>query len=88
MLGNTFGRMFRITTCGESYSGGFRKHLPVPPELYGGQMVIVDGVPPGLKLTAEIIGGGTGQAQTRAFRVQYAPQGEGQGVYFFGSDGG
>lgn len=55
MLGNTFGRMFRITTCGESYSGGFRKHLPVPPELYGGQMVIVDGVPPGLKLTAEII---------------------------------
>lgn len=55
MLGNTFGRMFRITTCGESYSGGFRKHLPVPPELYGGQIVIVDGVPPGLKITAEVI---------------------------------
>ena len=55
MLGNTFGRMFRITTCGESYSGGFRKHLPVPPELFGGQIVIVDGVPPGLKITAEVI---------------------------------
>ena len=55
MLGNTFGRMFRITTCGESYSGGFRKHLPVPPELYGGQIVIVDGVPPGLRITAEVI---------------------------------
>ncbi len=55
MMGNTFGRMFRITTCGESYSGAFRKHLPVPPELYGGLMVIVDGVPPGIKLAAEMI---------------------------------
>ncbi len=55
MFGNTFGRMFRITTCGESYSGGFRKDPVIPRELYGGQMVIVDGVPPGLKITAEII---------------------------------
>jgi chorismate synthase len=55
MFGNTFGRMFRITTCGESYSGGFRKDPAMPRELYGGQMVIVDGVPPGLKITAEII---------------------------------
>lgn len=55
MFGNTFGRMFRITTCGESYSGGFRKDPAIPRELYGGQMVIVDGVPPGLKITAEII---------------------------------
>ena len=55
MFGNTFGRMFRITTCGESYSGGFRKDSAIPQELYGGQMVIVDGVPPGLKITAEII---------------------------------
>ena len=47
--------MFRITTCGESYSGGFRKDAAVPHELYGGQMVIVDGVPAGLKLTAELI---------------------------------
>lgn len=55
MLGNTFGRMFRITTCGESYSGGFRKNLDVPKELYGGLMTIVDGVPPGVRITAEMI---------------------------------
>jgi len=55
MLGNTYGRMFRVTTCGESYSGGFRKNPNIPPELYGGQMVIVDGVPAGLKITSEII---------------------------------
>ncbi len=39
MLGNTFGRMFRITTCGESYGGGMA--------------VIADGVPPGIKLNVE-----------------------------------
>jgi chorismate synthase len=55
MLGNTFGRFFRITCCGESYSGGFRKHLKVPKELFGGLMTIVDGVPPGIKLTAEMV---------------------------------
>jgi chorismate synthase len=47
--------MFRITTCGESYSGGFRKDPSIPSELYGGQMVIIDGVPAGLKITADII---------------------------------
>ena len=41
MLGNTFGRLFRITTCGESYGGGLA--------------VIVDGVPAGLSLTEEYI---------------------------------
>lgn len=55
MHGNTFGRIFRITTCGESYSGGFRKNPSTPPELYGGQIVIVDGVPPGLKITPEVV---------------------------------
>jgi len=55
MVGNTFGRIFRITTCGESYAGAFRKHLDIPKELYGGLMTIVDGVPPGIKLTAEFI---------------------------------
>lgn len=55
MLGNSFGRMFRITTCGESYSGGFRKNPGISEELYGGQIVIIDGVPPGLKITAEDI---------------------------------
>lgn len=41
MLGNTFGRIFRITTCGESYGGGLA--------------TIVDGVPAGLSLTEEYI---------------------------------
>ena len=41
MLGNTFGRIFRITTCGESYGGGLA--------------VIVDGVPAGLALTKEYV---------------------------------
>lgn len=55
MFGNSFGRLFKITCCGESYSGGFRKSLPVPPELYGGLMTIVDGVPPGIKITSEMV---------------------------------
>jgi chorismate synthase len=55
MLGNTFGRFFRVTTCGESYGGGFRKSANIPKELYGGLMTIVDGVPPGIKITAEMI---------------------------------
>lgn len=41
MLGNTFGRIFRITTCGESYGGGLA--------------VIVDGVPAGLALTKDYV---------------------------------
>ena len=45
MLGNSFGRIFRITTCGESYGIGKGSGLSV----------IVDGVPPGLELTDEII---------------------------------
>jgi len=45
MLGNSFGRIFRITTCGESYGKGKGSGLAV----------IVDGVPPGLKLTREVI---------------------------------
>jgi chorismate synthase len=36
MLGNTFGRMFRVTTCGESYGKGLA--------------AICDGVPPGMPL--------------------------------------
>ena len=45
MLGNTFGRIFRITTCGESYGKGKGSGLAV----------IIDGVPPGLKLKKEDI---------------------------------
>ncbi|MDO8686517.1 MAG: chorismate synthase [Clostridiales bacterium] len=55
MMGNTFGRVFRVTTCGESYSGGFRKNRQIPPELYGGLIAIVDGVPPGIRITPELI---------------------------------
>lgn len=55
MLGNTIGRFFRITTSGESYSGGFRKDLNIPSELYGGLLTIVDGVPAGIRLTPDII---------------------------------
>lgn len=55
MMGNTFGRLFRVTTCGESYAGAFRKNLSIPKELFGGLIAIVDGVPPGIKITREII---------------------------------
>jgi chorismate synthase len=41
MLGNTFGRLFRVTTCGEAYGEALQ--------------VIVDGVPPGLELSEEDI---------------------------------
>jgi chorismate synthase len=55
MMGNTFGRAFRVTTCGESYAGFFRKSPSIPKELYGGLITIVDGVPPGVKITADVI---------------------------------
>ena len=55
MMGNTYGRAFRITTSGESYSGAFRKNLDIPKELFGGLITIVDGVPPGIKITSQII---------------------------------
>lgn len=45
MLGNTFGRLFRISTCGESYGKGKGSGLAV----------IIDGVPAGLKITREMI---------------------------------
>jgi chorismate synthase len=43
MLGNTFGRNFRVTTCGESYGGAL--------------LIIVDGVPAGLELCDEDVQG-------------------------------
>ena len=49
MTGNTFGRLFRVTTCGESYSGCFRKNPEIPKQLYGGLLTIVDGVPAGIR---------------------------------------
>ena len=41
MLGNSYGRVFRVTNCGESYGDAM--------------VTIVDGVPPGLALTDEMI---------------------------------
>lgn len=55
MMGNTFGRIFRITTSGESYSGGFRKIQGIKEGLHGGMITIIDGVPPGIKITAALI---------------------------------
>lgn len=55
MMGNTFGKLFRVTTSGESYSGFFRKSPDIPKELYGGLLTIVDGVPAGIKISAEAI---------------------------------
>ncbi len=52
MLGNTFGRIFQITTCGESY--GWRESEAG--EGWGGALLtIVNGVPPGMKLDLAMI---------------------------------
>ncbi len=47
MLGNTFGRVFQITTCGESYGW---KADSGKGEYGGALFCIVNGVPPGIKL--------------------------------------
>ncbi|MEO1851022.1 MAG: chorismate synthase, partial [Psychrobacter sp.] len=39
MAGNSIGQVFTVTTCGESHGAGL--------------MAIVDGVPPGLALSAD-----------------------------------
>jgi len=47
MLGNTFGRVFQVTTCGESYGW----HGTAEAGGHGGALfTIVNGVPPGIKL--------------------------------------
>lgn len=47
MLGNTFGRVFQVTTCGESYGW----HATAEDEGYGGSLfTIVNGVPSGIRL--------------------------------------
>jgi len=55
VIGNSFGRLFRITTSGESYGGGFRKLSDIPEQLRGGLITIIDGVPPGIRITPELI---------------------------------
>lgn len=52
MLGNTFGRVFQVTTCGESYGW----HATAEDEGYGGALfTIVSGVPSGIKLDVAMI---------------------------------
>ncbi len=52
MLGNTFGRLFQVTTCGESY--GWRANEKEA--TYGGALLtIVNGVPPGIRLDVQKI---------------------------------
>ena len=52
MLGNTFGRVFQVTTCGESYGW----HATAEKEGYGGSLfAIINGVPAGLKLDVKKI---------------------------------
>jgi len=52
VLGNTIGRLFQITTCGESYGW----HATAEASGYGGALLtIVNGVPPGLKLDVQKI---------------------------------
>ena len=47
MLGNTIGRVFRVTACGESYGW----HATAEAAGYGGALLtIVDGCPPGIQL--------------------------------------
>jgi len=47
VLGNTFGRVFQVTTCGESYGW----HATTDGADYGGALLtIVNGVPPGIEL--------------------------------------
>ena len=47
MLGNTFGRVFQVTTCGESYGW----HATAEEAAYGGALfTIVNGVPSGIRL--------------------------------------
>ena len=52
MLGNTFGRVFQVTTCGESYGW----HATAEKEGWGGALLtIVNGVPPGIRLDVKKI---------------------------------
>ncbi len=52
MLGNTFGRVFQVTACGESYGW----HETAEGSGYGGSlMTIVNGVPSGIKLDVKMI---------------------------------
>lgn len=82
MTGNSFGRIFRVTTSGESYGGAFRKDEKVPEELWGGLITIVDGVPPGLRITPEIVQGELDKRRPGLSRLS-TPRKERDRVYLF-----
>ena len=82
MVGNTFGRLFRVTTCGESYSGAFRKTDNIPSELWGGLAVIVDGVPAGIKITSQIIQEELDKRRPGKSKL-HTPRAEADRVYIF-----
>ncbi len=82
MVGNTFGRLFRVTTCGESYSGAFRKSADIPAQLWGGLAVIVDGVPAGIKITAQIIQEELDKRKPGMSKL-HTPRSEADKVYIF-----
>lgn len=54
MAGNSFGQLFRVTTCGESHGKAL--------------LAIVDGCPPGLALTEEVIQADVDRRKTGASR--------------------
>lgn len=82
MIGNTFGRFFRVTTCGESYSGAFRKNPDIPSQLWGGLAVIIDGVPAGLRITSEVIQEELDKRRPGQSKLQ-TPRSEADKVYIF-----
>ena len=51
-MGNTIGKIFKVTTAGESYGGYYQNKLSNTP---GGLITIIDGVPSGVKITPENI---------------------------------
>lgn len=51
-MGNTIGKIFRVTTAGESYGGYYQNKLNNMP---GGLITIIDGVPAGVKILSENI---------------------------------
>ena len=51
-MSNTIGKIFRVTTAGESYGGYYQQQLHNTP---GGLITIIDGVPAGIEITPDCI---------------------------------
>lgn len=48
-MGNTFGKIFKVTTAGESYGGYFQK------DKIGGLITVIEGVPAGIEISIDKI---------------------------------